>query len=62
MWHGRHDSDGSTPTLDNAGGHFYPTAHSNGVAVYHYHANLQTNSTGLMQWFLATGTYYGTPL
>ena len=36
--YGRREMDGSYPTdLDESGGHFGVTQHSNGVEVYHYH-------------------------
>jgi len=36
--YGRRDTDGSYPTdLDESGGHFGVTPHSNGESIYHYH-------------------------
>ncbi|MEL6560715.1 MAG: YHYH protein [Bacteroidota bacterium] len=38
LLYGRREMDGSYPTdLDESGGHFGVTPHSNGVEVYHYH-------------------------
>ena len=58
------DADGSLPTLDAAGGHEGPTAHST-TPVYHYHVNEQTStartSVGEKQWFLTKGAYHGAP-
>ena len=63
--YGRKDADGTTPKLDSAGGHTGTTPDSPIVAVYHYHANLQTSTTagtvGQQVWFLTTGTYKGSP-
>lgn len=63
--YGRRDSDGSSPTLDSAGGHSGITADSPTAAVYHYHLNQQTSTAprtaSQKQWFLTTGFYRGTP-
>jgi hypothetical protein len=63
--YGRKEFDGTTPTLDAAGGHTSLTVDSSGIAVYHYHANQQTSaattSAGTTAVFLTTGTYKGTP-
>ncbi len=63
--YGRKDADGSTPTLDVAGGHTGVTEDSPSTAVYHYHINEQTSTTtgtvGQTQQFITTGTYRGTP-
>ena len=63
--YGRKDFDGSTPTLDSAGGHTGTTPDSPITAVYHYHLNLQTSTTtgtaGQTVWFITTGTYKGSP-
>ncbi len=38
LLYGRRDTDGSYPTdLDESGGHFGVTPHSNGEEIYHYH-------------------------
>lgn len=58
--YGREDEDGSTPTLDAAGGHTGTTVDSPSTPVYHYHVNLQTNGTD-SAYFLTTGYYAGTP-
>jgi hypothetical protein len=57
--YGRLDSDGSTPTLDAAGGHTGVTVDSPTTPVYHYHVNLQTNGTD-SAYFITTGVYAGT--
>lgn len=57
--YGRLDSDGSTPTLDAAGGHTGTTPDSSGASVYHYHLNLQTNGTD-SAYFISAGYYHGT--
>lgn len=57
--YGRLDADGSTPTLDAAGGHTGTTVDSPSTAVYHYHVNLQTNGTD-SAYFISTGYYAGT--
>lgn len=63
--YGRKDSDGTYPDLDEAGGHTGVTADSPSTAVYHYHVNEQTATSGdhagEAQWFITTGTYHGTP-
>jgi hypothetical protein len=63
--YGRHDADGSLPTLDANGGHTGTTAESPSTPVYHYHVNEQTSTGprtgGEKQWFLTTGTYHGAP-
>ncbi len=63
--YGRRDADGSMPTLDSYGGHTGTTADSPSTAVYHYHVNQQTSTSGTTvgqkQWFLTTGSYRGTP-
>ena len=63
--YGRKDPDGSTPTLDSAGGHTGVTEDSPNVGVYHYHLNEQTSvgprTAGQKQYFLTKGTYHGTP-
>jgi hypothetical protein len=63
--YGRHDMDGSIPTLDSTGGHTGTTADSPSTPVFHYHVNQQTStastSAGETQWFLTTGTFHGTP-
>ncbi len=63
--YGRLDADGSTPTLDASGGHVGTTPDSPSTAVYHYHVNLQTDTSGAHAgdegWFLTTGKYAGTP-
>jgi len=62
--YGRHDADGSAPTLDASGGHTGTTPDSPSTAVYHYHLNLQTSTSGQTAgqqvWFLTTGKYAGT--
>lgn len=57
--YGRLDADGSTPTLDAAGGHTGTTVDSTTTAVYHYHVNLQTNGTS-SAYFISKGYYAGT--
>ena len=38
LLYGRRDVDGAYPTdLDESGGHFGVTPHSNGEEIYHYH-------------------------
>jgi hypothetical protein len=63
--YGRRDADGSLPTLDARGGHTGVTVDSPGAPVYHYHLNRQVSSTagslGLVEWFVGTGLYRGTP-
>ena len=60
--YGRLDADGSTPTLDAAGGHVGTTPDSPGTAVYHHHLVLQMDTkSSASAWFLTTGTYAGTP-
>ncbi len=62
--YGRRDAAGTLPTLDANGGHVGPTPDS-ATAVYHYHVNLQTSTSGTTagdtQWFLTTGHYEGQP-
>ncbi|HYX34280.1 MAG TPA: YHYH protein [Oligoflexus sp.] len=57
--YGRKDADGTTPTLDSAGGHTGTTVDSPSTAVYHYHVNMQTNGTD-SAYFISTGYYKGT--
>ncbi|MDQ3234300.1 MAG: YHYH protein [Pseudobdellovibrionaceae bacterium] len=57
--YGRTDADGSTPTLDAAGGHTGTTADSPTTAVYHYHVNRQTNGTSVA-YFITAGKFAGT--
>ncbi|MDQ3234767.1 MAG: YHYH protein [Pseudobdellovibrionaceae bacterium] len=57
--YGRLDTDGTTPTLDAAGGHTGVTVDSPSTAVYHYHVNLQTNGTD-SAYFISKGSYAGT--
>lgn len=63
--YGRHDPDGSTPTLDASGGHTGVTVDSPSTPVYHYHLDLQTSTSGATQgqqaWFLTTGQYANAP-
>lgn len=63
--YGRRDADGSTPSLDDHGGHEGTTVDSPTTPVYHYHLHLETStnpkSKGQQQYFLTTGTYHGTP-
>lgn len=64
--YGRHDPDGSMPTLDDAtGGHTGVTLHSPSTPVFHYHVNEQTSTAnktaGTKQWFLTKGMFEGTP-
>lgn len=63
--YGRKDADGSTPTLDEYGGHTSVTADSAGQAVYHYHVNPQTSTNagtlGQTQYFLTKGSWRGSP-
>lgn len=62
--YGRRDANDSYPTLDSYGGHTGVTADSS-TPVYHYHVNEQTStastSAGEKQWFVASGTFRGTP-
>lgn len=57
--YGRLDADGSTPTLDTAGGHSGTTVDSPSTPVYHYHVNLQTDGTDTA-YFISKGFYAGT--
>jgi len=57
--YGIQDVDGSTPTVDSAGGHTGTTIDSPSTAVYHYHAAIQTNGT-TSAYFLSTAKYKGT--
>ena len=63
--YGRHDPDGSTPTLDAAGGHTSVTVDSPTTPVYHYHLNLQTSTSpttlGDSDWFLPPASTAGRP-
>ena len=63
--YGRLDADGSTPTLDAAGGHTGTTPDSPNTPVYHHHVNLQistnTGTAGDRVEFITTGKYAGTP-
>ncbi|MBS2032454.1 MAG: YHYH protein [Deltaproteobacteria bacterium] len=63
--YGQLDADGSTPTLDAAGGHTGTTPDSPSTPVYHHHLNLQistnTGTAGERVEFITTGTYAGTP-
>lgn len=63
--YGRRDLDGSTPMLDDNGGHTGPTEDSSGTPVYHYHLNHQVStnpgSLGEEAWFITTGVYLGSP-
>ena len=57
--YGIKDADGSTPTLDSAGGHTGTTVDSPSSSVYHYHAATQTDGTN-SGYFISTGYYKGT--
>jgi hypothetical protein len=62
--YGRRDMDDSYPALDAYGGHTGPTPDSS-TPIYHYHGHEQTStastSAGEKQWFVASGTFRGTP-
>ncbi len=60
--YGRNDYETSTTVtgLDAQGGKSSKTVDSPDVAVYHYHANLQTNGTSSV-YFLTKDKYTGTP-
>ena len=53
------DSTTLESALDGNGGHTHITEDSDGVAVYHYHVNLQTDGTD-SAYFITSGTYNNT--
>jgi hypothetical protein len=61
--YGRREPNGTTPVLDNQGGHTGFTIDSPAAAVYHYHVNQQTstnpNTVGEKQWFISKGRFNG---
>jgi hypothetical protein len=63
--YGRHDPDGSMPTLDGDGGHTGVTSDSPSTPVYHYHVNEQTSTgartAGEKQWFITKGRFHSAP-